>query len=106
MQAVRVTDVKVLDAAMEAVKGEVKAAGGTTGDAAVFAINHVGDNALITLRYQLKDADVQMAEEAFELEGVKFNRGSFLVRGVTRADLDTVTGALGLGRTLRPAPRR
>ena len=37
--------------------------------ARVFAINHNADNALITLRYRLKDADIQIAEEPFEAGG-------------------------------------
>ena len=64
VQAVRVTDVKVLDAPMQRVTGEVVAAGGVAGSGSVFAINANGDNALATLRYKLKDADFQSAEEA------------------------------------------
>ena len=69
VQAVRVTDAKVLDAPMEPVKGDVKAAGGVTGEGSIFAINHNADNALITLRYKLKDADFQAAEEPFDAAG-------------------------------------
>ena len=47
------------------------------------AINHNGDNALATLRYRLKSADMQAAEEPFEAAGRKFNRGSFLIRNET-----------------------
>ena len=39
--------------------------------ATVFAINHNADNALITLRYKLKDADIQIAEEPFEAGGAE-----------------------------------
>ncbi len=96
VQAVRVTDVKVLDAKMEPVKGDVTAPGGVTGTGTIFAINHNADNALITLRYQLKSADIQIAEEPFESGGTKFARGSFIVRNVAQADLDKATAALGL----------
>jgi hypothetical protein len=103
VQAVRVTDTKVLDVPVELVKGEVKATSGVTpstglgaGGAAVFAINHNADNALITLRYKLKDSDIQIAEEPFEARGTKFNRGSFLVKGVPQAELDKVLGEIGL----------
>ncbi len=96
MQAVRVTDVKVLDAPMERVKGEIKAASGSTGSGSLFAINHNADNALITLRYKLKDCDIQIAEEPFDAGGTKFNRGSFIVKGVAQADLDKVLGEVGL----------
>ena len=96
MQAVRVTDVKVLDVAMEPVKGEVSPPCGVTGEGSVFAINHNADNALITLRYRLKDADIQIAEEPFEAGGAKFARGSFVISNVSRADLDNAAKELGL----------
>src|SRR5262245_17123000 len=57
VQAVRITDQKVLDAPMEPVKGQVKAPGGVSGTGSLFAINHNADNSLISLRYKLKDAD-------------------------------------------------
>ena len=97
MQAVRITDVKVLDAPMELVKGDVKAPSGVTGPGhARSPINHDGDNSLITLRYKLKDADIQVAEEPFEADGTKFNRGTFIIQGVAQADLDKAATELGL----------
>ncbi len=96
MQAARVTDVKVLDVPVEAVTGEVRAPSGVAGPGTLFAINHNADNALITLRYRLKEADIQLAEEPFEDGGVKFARGSFIVKGVSQTDLDKVTRELGL----------
>ncbi len=105
VQAVRVTDVKVLDAAMQPVTGTITAIGGVAGAGSVFAINHNGDNALATLRYKLKDADFQAAEEAFDANGTHFNRGSFVIRNVASADLDKLTKELGLKVTaLAAAP--
>jgi hypothetical protein len=96
VKVVRVTDVKVLDGAMEAVKGEVKTPGSVTGSGSVFAINHNGDPALATLRYRLKDAKVDVAEEPFEAAGQKFSRGSFVLQGATAADLNAAASELGL----------
>ncbi len=96
MQAVRVTDVKVLDAPMEPVKGEVSAPCGVSGEGSVFAINHNADNSLISLRYRLEDADIQIAEEPFEANGTRFARGSFVITKVSRADVDTAAQELGL----------
>ena len=105
VQAVRVTDVKVLDVPTETVKGEVRAASGVSGQGAVFAVNHDGDNALITLRYRLRDADIQSAEEPFEANGVRFNRGSFIIRNVAQATVDAATAELGLrAHALTEAP--
>jgi hypothetical protein len=105
VQAVRITDIKVLDAPMEIVKGMVKASGGVSSPGTVFAVNHNADNALITLRYTLKDADIQVAEEPFEANGIKFNRGSFVIQGVAQASLDKTAGDLGLrAHALAAAP--
>src|ERR1019366_4483226 len=105
VQAVRVTDAKVLDVPMQRVTGTVSAAGGIAGSGSVFAINANGDNAIATLRYKLKDADFQSAEEPFDAGGSHFNRGSFVVRNVASADLDKITKELGLKVTaLASAP--
>jgi uncharacterized membrane protein YgcG len=93
---VRVLDTKVLDAPMTRITGDVRAAGGVTGSGDVFLINHNGDNALVTLRYRLKDADFQAAEDTFSASGRKFNRGSFIVRGVSQPDLERAAGELGI----------
>ena len=106
VQAVRVLDVKVLDVAMTRVTGAVAPPSGVTGGAGtVFAINHNADNGLITLRYRLPTADIQMAQEPFEANGVKFNRGSFIVRNVTAADLEAAARDAGVrAHALAAAP--
>jgi len=105
VEAVRVTDTKVLDVPVEKLTGEVHAPGGVSGQGEVVAISHNGDNALATLRYRFKDADMQAAEEPFEAAGHKFGRGSFLIRGVPAAELDKATKELGLtGYALAAAP--
>ncbi|MDB4912532.1 MAG: peptidase carboxypeptidase, partial [Gemmatimonadetes bacterium] len=103
VQTVRVTDVKVLDVPMTRVT-DVNPVGGVSGAGAVAMINHNGDNALATLRYRFKDADMQAAEEPFESNGQKFNRGSFIIRGVAQADLDKATKELGLKAYSGAAP--
>ena len=104
VQAVRVVDPKVLDVAVERVTGEVKAPSGVSGQGTLFAINHNADNALITLRYRMKDADIQLAEEPFESSGIKFSRGSFIIKGVQQADLDKMAAELGLRAHALAAP--
>jgi Zinc carboxypeptidase len=95
VQVTRVTDPKVLDAAMEPVKG-IHPAGGVKGEGTVFAINNNAEPALATLRYRMKDAAVEAAEEPFESGGKKFNRGSFVIRNASRVDLDRAAADLGL----------
>lgn len=97
VQAVRVTDAKVLDVAMEPVKGTpMPMQIGASGTGSVFAINYSADNAFITLRYQLKNADISVAEDGFDAAGAKFARGSFVIKGIAQAELDKATKDLGL----------
>ena len=96
VKAVRITDRKVLAVAMEPVKGDVEPTGGVTGIGTTFLINNNADNALITLRYKLRTANFQAAEEPFEAGGHKFNRGSFIITKVSQSDLDASTKDLGL----------
>ncbi len=95
VQVTRVTEVKVLDTAMERVK-DVRAPGGVQGDGPVFAINNNAEPALATLRYKLRGASMEAAEESFEAGGKEFNRGAILVRNVSRGELDRATAEVGL----------
>ena len=96
VEVVRVVDQKVLNAPMDRVSAEVHAPAAVAGPGSVFLINHNADNALVTLRYRLADATFDAAEEPFEAAGHKFNRGSFIVRKVSRADLERVATRLGV----------
>jgi hypothetical protein len=97
VNAVRITDPKILGAPMEQVKGTVQVANaGVSGNGSVFLINANGDNGLATLRYQFANADMQSAEESFDANGTKYNRGSFIVKGVSQSDLDAAAKQLGL----------
>jgi hypothetical protein len=96
VQVTRITDLKVLEAPMEPVSGDVRAPGGVQGSGQLFAVNHNTDIALMTLRYKFKDATFDLAEEPFEAAGQKFNRGSFLIKSVSAADLQRAASELGL----------
>ena len=95
VQVTRVTDPKVLDVAMEPVK-EIRAPGGVSADGTIFAINNNAEPSLATLRYKMRDASIEAAEEPFEGGGKKFSRGSFLLRNVSRAQLNDAISDLGL----------
>ena len=96
IQAVRVTDAKVLEAAMERVNGEVRSPGGVTGDGSIYLVNANADNSLITLRYRLRRASFDAAEEPFEAAGRKFNRGSFIIRNASADEVNRTTSELGI----------
>src|SRR5260370_8334722 len=85
---------------------EVKPVGGVQGEGSIFAINNNAEPGLATLRYKLRDASMEAAEEPFEAGGKKFNRGSLIVRRVGRSDFDPAATETGLHTTPpRPAPR-
>ncbi|HEX2722593.1 MAG TPA: hypothetical protein VHM24_06710, partial [Gemmatimonadaceae bacterium] len=102
--AFRITDPAVLKAPMEIVHGNIRAAGGLIGSGTVFAIDHNADNTLATLRYRLRSADIQIAEEGFEAAGHKFARGAFIIRGVASPTLDKAVADLGLRAYSLAAP--
>src|SRR6266511_2724327 len=92
----RIVDTKVLDAPMNRVSSEIRAPGSIIGLGSTYLVNHNADNALVTLRYQLKDASVEVAEEPFEVAGQKFNRGSFIIRKASADDMRPGLGWSGL----------
>jgi hypothetical protein len=96
VQVARVTDLKVLDAKMDLIKGHVQAPGGVNGTGTVFLINHNADSALATMRYRFPKADFDAAEEPFEAAGKKFNRGSFIIRNISADDLGKAAAELGV----------
>ena len=96
VQAVRVTDLKVLDTPVEKVAGDLRPKGGVTDTGSIFLVNHNADIALATLRYRLKDASFDAAEESFEAGGKTFNRGSFIIKNAVAADVQKAANDLGL----------
>jgi hypothetical protein len=94
VEVTRVTDPKVLDVRMERVK-EIHAPGGVGGESTIYAINNNAEPSLATLRYKLHDASIEAAEEPFESGGKEFSRGTFLLRNVSRAQLNDVVSELG-----------
>jgi hypothetical protein len=96
VEVVRVVDTKVLQAPMDKVTGDVRSSGSIVNSGGVYLVNHNADNALVTLRYRLKDAEVEAAEEPFDAAGKKFNRGSFIIRKVNESDLRKAADDLGI----------
>jgi hypothetical protein len=96
VECVRVVDTDVLKAPMQQVTGPIVPAGGVQGTGTVYAIQNHGDNNLARLRYELKDANFQAAEAAFDAGGQHFGIGAFLVSGISRDALDKATRPLGI----------
>lgn len=95
-QAIRTTDTTVLRVPVEMVTGTVAAPGGVTGTGSVFLITANGENALATLRYRFRAADIQAAEEPFESGGTRYARGSWIIRGLGADSMVRAARDLGL----------
>jgi hypothetical protein len=98
----RVTDAKILDAPMERV-ADLAVQGGVKGEGPVYAIENHAEPALASLRYKLKEADMQAAEEGFEAGGRKFAPGTMVVKGGDRGQLDSAAKELGLSPVALPS---
>lgn len=81
IRTVRVTDTAILKAPMKLLTSPARVEGGIAGSASTaYIVNHNAENALATFRFRLKDVRMQAAEEPFELRGLKFKAGSFLIK--------------------------
>ena len=101
VQAVRVADVKVLDAPVEKMcRTDSRQRRHDEHVAPCTLVNHNADIALATLRYKFKDASFEAAEEPFDAAGKKFNRGSFIIKNASAGDLEKAADRS------RPADRR
>jgi Zinc carboxypeptidase len=96
VQVVRVTDVKALDAAMEKISGDIRSPGGVIGTGTTFLVDANADNNVVSLRYKLRKATFDAAEEPFEAAGKKFNRGSFIIRNAPIDEVNRATAELGI----------
>src|SRR5262249_61636766 len=84
---------------MELVTSPVTSPGGVKGSGSLIAVNNNAETALMTLRYRFRDATFDVAEEPFDAQGRKFNRGSFLIRGVPAGDRFSAARALPVSAT-------
>jgi len=95
-EVVRVTDNAVLQAKMDAVAEPVHAKGGISGSGPVYLVDNNAESSLITLRYGLKGATIDVAEKAFDAEGRHFGAGALIVRKVDNAAFGKKLGELGV----------
>jgi hypothetical protein len=91
VEVVRVADPKILDAPMDRVP-EIRPAAGVSGTGTIFLIDDNADPAMASLRYRLRDASIDAAEESFVVGGHTFHRGSFIIRG--GASVENISSAL------------
>lgn len=91
------TDASILQTTVEPVT-EYAPAGrvSTQAEAVAYAVPDHGSPNMITLRYQLKDIKVEVAEDAFRAGSVSIPAGSFIVPASALHQLQTSSAQLGL----------
>ncbi len=96
LKVVRITDPAILAAKMTMVEDPASLSGKVSGTGPVVAIANTGQSSLLALVYKLKDAQVSVAEKAFDVDGKHFGAGSLLINNVTDAALTPALQALSL----------
>ncbi|MFO7980446.1 MAG: M14 family zinc carboxypeptidase [Candidatus Aminicenantes bacterium] len=81
VKTVRIMDKEILNIPMNLITDDVYINGEVfnTKKTAAFIINHRAENALMKLRYELKDYEIRAAESDFKIKDKSFNKGSFII---------------------------
>ncbi|MDQ2856169.1 MAG: hypothetical protein M3R68_07550 [Acidobacteriota bacterium] len=103
VKTVRVVDKAILQAPMTMLTVDAQVRGRLTASSSPigYVINHNTDNTLATLRYRLKDVQMDAAEDAFKIGEQQFNAGSFIIKAEgnptdVRKRLDSAVTELGI----------
>lgn len=101
VKTLRVTDAALLKDPMTLLTSVPKVEGQLAGSngSGIYIINHNTDNTLATLRFQLKNVKMQVAEAAFKAAGHDFVPGSFIIEtrdAAARSELEKAIVDLGL----------
>jgi len=92
----RVDDPEILDVPMAEVTMAPSPGGGVTGFGEdIYLLADTGQSSLLTARALLGDHQVDAAEQAFEVNGVDYPAGSWIVQA-PRAEVEEVAARLGL----------
>ena len=96
-------DTTVLTRRMTRLSAPAKATGGITGTGRVVVVDHTTDNALVTMRFRLRDVAMRAAEADFEVAGKKFRAGAFIIPDADASRVGAVLSELGLSGTAMAA---
>jgi hypothetical protein len=97
IKTVRVVDTSVLAVPMAKISGTINPGGGLQGGGhSTYVVNNNADGALASFRFRLATVPMEAAEEPFEADGHKFNRGSFVIANADRGQIETAAHELGI----------
>lgn len=99
MRGVRLLPVKdpaVLERPMTLMAADVVPPAGISGSGPVVLIDHSGDNALVALRFRLKDVAMLAAETPFKAGGKSYRAGTFILPSANHKMLSSLLAELGI----------
>jgi hypothetical protein len=96
VKTVRVTDTSILKAPMTKLAQGWRSPGSVAGSGAVFVVDNRAEGQIASLRFRLKDASFEAAEEGFEAGGRKFAPGALIVTGADRAAVEPAAKDLSI----------
>jgi hypothetical protein len=98
LQALPTADASIRDAALAVLKDPPQVAGRVTGAGSTYLLKDTGQESFLAGRYRLTNFEIQIAEHAFEQDGVRFPAGSWILPnqpGLHDA-IETAAAELGL----------
>jgi hypothetical protein len=98
VEAARVDDRAIRDAALDPVTADVVPPGKVDGAGPVYLLRDTGQEAVLAARYRLKDFRIEIARTPFKADGVEYPAGSWIVPAQpgVRPALDAVSAELSL----------
>jgi hypothetical protein len=96
VKVLRATDPSILSAKMTPVEDLSSATGKVSGSGNIVAIANTGQSTLLPLLYKLKNANIAIAEKAFDSDGKHFSAGSLLISDAPDSDLSQALKELSL----------
>jgi hypothetical protein len=118
VEAIRIDDRRVVDAALEPLNAPVRPTGRVTGHGPVYLLRDLGQEALLEARYRLQGFAVEIAERAFQVGARDYPAGTWILApqaGLDEAlapvaeelalDVDSAPAVPDVHRHDAPAPR-
>jgi hypothetical protein len=97
VKTVRVMDASVLAVPMSKLAADAAAPGSVEGHGrATYLVNNNADSALATFRFRLAQVAMETAEDPFEAEGHKFNRGTVIISNADRSAIEAAARDSGI----------
>jgi hypothetical protein len=98
LDVVPTADASVRDAALAPLSGPPHVSGAVTGNGAVYLLKDTGQESLFEARYRLAAFGVEIAERSFQVDGIEYPEGSWIIPSHAKlaSTLNAIASDLGL----------